>query len=68
VLNAANEVAVEAFLDRRIAYLAIADVVRSTLNQVQDFAVPDLETVNAADSLARQAAGKAVALMELRAA
>lgn len=68
VLNAANEIAVEAFLARRIAYLAIADVVRSTLSQVADFAVADLESVNAADKLARQAAIKAVALMELRAA
>lgn len=68
VLNAANEIAVEAFLARRIAYLAIADVVRSTLSQVADFAVADLESVNAADTLARQAAIKAVALMELRAA
>ena len=68
VLNAANEIAVEAFLERRIAYLAIADVVRSTLNQVQDFAVPDLESVNMADALARQAADKAVTRMELRAA
>ncbi|MGK9518033.1 1-deoxy-D-xylulose-5-phosphate reductoisomerase, partial [Salmonella enterica subsp. enterica] len=34
VLNAANEVAVSAFLQRRIAFLAIPDVVRATLEAI----------------------------------
>ena len=32
VLNAANEVAVAAFLDRRLAYTAIAEVIHATLD------------------------------------
>ena len=37
VLNAANEVAVEAFLDRRIEFLRIADVVEEVLETVPEF-------------------------------
>ena len=33
ILNAANEIAVQAFLDQRIGFTQIADVVEQTLNQ-----------------------------------
>jgi 1-deoxy-D-xylulose-5-phosphate reductoisomerase len=36
VLNAANEVAVEAFLARRIGFLAIAATVEATISAVAD--------------------------------
>ncbi len=60
-LNAANEVAVAAFLDGRLDWLGIADVVSETLeSHVTDGAVEDLETVLDADRQARRVAGQVV--------
>lgn len=53
VLNAANEVAVEAFLDRRIGFLEIAAVVESTLEKCPRQSVRDFEGLYAADEQAR---------------
>jgi 1-deoxy-D-xylulose-5-phosphate reductoisomerase len=50
VLNAANEVAVEAFLDKRLGFLAIAGVVESTLAACADLV--GLEAQTAEDVLA----------------
>lgn len=41
-MNAANEVAVEKFLQGRIAFLSIFSVIRDTLDQVANVAEPDL--------------------------
>jgi 1-deoxy-D-xylulose-5-phosphate reductoisomerase len=49
VLNAANEVAVAAFLDRRLSFLGIADLIAATLDSVPQAAVPDLAAVLEAD-------------------
>jgi 1-deoxy-D-xylulose-5-phosphate reductoisomerase len=57
ILNAANEVAVESFLNRRIGFLAIADVVAATLDAVEAGPAASLEAVLAADREARAAAG-----------
>jgi len=56
VLSAANEVAVAAFLDRRIAFLDIASVVERTLQRVTAPQIDALETVWAIDREAREAA------------
>jgi 1-deoxy-D-xylulose-5-phosphate reductoisomerase len=61
VLNAANEVAVHAFLQGRIGFLAIAEVVEATLETVAPKAVHAFETLYAADREAREAAGALVA-------
>ncbi|MGE5385906.1 MAG: 1-deoxy-D-xylulose-5-phosphate reductoisomerase [Betaproteobacteria bacterium] len=53
VLNAANEVAVEAFLERRLGFLDIPRVVEVTLNAVQTHTASDLAGVLAADAAAR---------------
>jgi 1-deoxy-D-xylulose-5-phosphate reductoisomerase len=55
ILNAANEVAVAAFLGGRIAFTAIADVVAATLDRLPARAVPQdgLETLLATDHEAR---------------
>lgn len=60
VLNAANEVAVHAFLDGQISFRGIYDVIRATLDShhVQD--VSSLEAIMAADQWARQTARKKV--------
>jgi 1-deoxy-D-xylulose-5-phosphate reductoisomerase len=56
VLNAANEVAVAAFLDRRLPFLGIADLIAATLDAVPQAAVPDLAAVLEADRQGRVAA------------
>lgn len=56
MLNAANEVAVEAFLDKRIAFLDIPKVISQVLNQLPVHAVHELEDVLEADARARVAA------------
>jgi 1-deoxy-D-xylulose-5-phosphate reductoisomerase len=62
VLNAANEVAVAAFLDRRIAFTAIGDVIRDAMDAYERGArsqVRTLEDVRGVDRWAREfAAGR----------
>ncbi|PTQ64098.1 1-deoxy-D-xylulose 5-phosphate reductoisomerase [Sphingomonas sp. PP-CE-3G-477] len=60
ILNAANEVAVEAFLQRRIGFLEIAAIVEHT-SSCYDPAVPDsVDAVLAIDAEARILAGERV--------
>jgi 1-deoxy-D-xylulose-5-phosphate reductoisomerase len=56
VLNAANEVAVEAFLAGRVAFTAIAEVVEGTLEAVPTRIPTHFEDLYAADAAARDAA------------
>ena len=56
VLNAANEIAVAAFLDEGLPYLQIAEVVESTLNTVPSVSADSLEIILDADAKARQIA------------
>jgi 1-deoxy-D-xylulose-5-phosphate reductoisomerase len=58
VLNAANEIAVAAFLQRRIGFLDIAGIVEAVLEQFGAPPVPDLEAVLALDVAARAAANR----------
>lgn len=55
ILNAANEEAVSAFLQGRIAFLSIADVVEAVLDAV-DGSGESLQSLQAADAAARRAA------------
>jgi 1-deoxy-D-xylulose-5-phosphate reductoisomerase len=60
-LNAANEVAVQAFLDRRIQFLRIADIIEEVLEAVPEFgAMQSMETIVAVDRWGREEAEKAV--------
>jgi 1-deoxy-D-xylulose-5-phosphate reductoisomerase len=56
VLNAANEVAVEAFLDGRLTFQGIGAVIAATLDAVPVGPADDLAAVLAADAAAREAA------------
>lgn len=58
VLNAANEVAVAAFLARQIGFLDIAGIVETVLQQFGAPAVPDLDAVLALDLAVRNAASQ----------
>jgi 1-deoxy-D-xylulose-5-phosphate reductoisomerase len=64
VLNAANEVAVHAFLEGRLGFLDIAAVIESTLESVPASRVHAFETLYAADARAREVASD---LIEVRA-
>jgi 1-deoxy-D-xylulose-5-phosphate reductoisomerase len=60
ILNAANEVAVAAFLDQRLPYLQIASVVRETLFAIQSVPASSIDIVLGADTQARQVAAQFV--------
>ncbi len=61
VLNAADEVAVAAFLDGRLSFLGIADVVAECLGATPDREPETVEDVLEADAAARDLAAEAVA-------
>lgn len=61
VLNAANEVAVLAFLDRRIGFLDIAKIVGEALERIPRVEIDNLGVVAEIDRQARAIAGEAVA-------
>ncbi len=56
ILNAANEIAVDFFLNRRIRFTDIAAVIEETMAACAPAAATDLETVLAADGWARETA------------
>ncbi len=60
VLNAANELAVEAFLDRKLAFVRIPDVIEAAMD-----AVPVAPIANLADVLSADVAGRVAARVAL---
>ena len=56
VLNAANEIAVEAFLDGQIGFTRIAALIAETLSRVPSAAVDTLESLLIQDGIAREQA------------
>jgi 1-deoxy-D-xylulose-5-phosphate reductoisomerase len=56
--NAANEVAVAAFLEGRLPFLGIAETVEETLASVEGAPAGDLDELNEADAEARRLAGR----------
>jgi len=61
VLNAANEIAVAAFLEGRVAFMQLTDIVAETLGRAKNSPADDLATIIAADADARRQAGELVA-------
>ncbi|MDQ5848059.1 MAG: 1-deoxy-D-xylulose-5-phosphate reductoisomerase [Pseudomonadota bacterium] len=61
VLNAANEIAVDAFLAGRLPFTGIARVIADTLDQVSARPADDIAAVMAADAQARRAAVRVMA-------
>ena len=59
-LNAANEIAVDAFLSRRIGFTAIAHVVDAVLNALPNRDAASLDDVLEADAAARRAASSMI--------
>ncbi len=64
VLNAANEVAVEAFLQKRIPYLSISKVIETVLNEIGGEEMETIDDVLRADALARLKAEEFVSNIE----
>jgi len=64
ILNAANEVAVAAFLDRRIPYLGIAASLEAVLGRLSGLPAESLEDLMAADATARREAEVLIAHAE----
>jgi len=58
ILNAANEIAVEAFLEERLSYMQIPQIIDSTLQAIDVKSVNSLDIVLESDSLAREHANK----------
>jgi 1-deoxy-D-xylulose-5-phosphate reductoisomerase len=64
LLNAANEIAVHAFLEGRLRFLEIPEVIEQTLSQLDSEPVHSFESLYEADRRAREVAGEAVAEMQ----
>lgn len=63
ILNAANEIAVDAFLQNKIRFTDIPTIIESALNDVENVMIDGLETVLNIDNEARKRAGAALALL-----
>ena len=57
IMNAANEVAVNAFLEGKLGFLDMSGVIEKTMNSVAFIATPDLNDYVETDSEARKIAG-----------
>ena len=68
VLNAANEIAVQAFLERRIPFLSIPAVIEQTLGHVTAHAADSLDIILADDALAREHAAGLIAAVKAKVA
>lgn len=66
ILNAANEVAVQAFLEERLPFLGIPQVIEAALSCVAARAAQSLEVILADDAQARDVASREVALLSRR--
>lgn len=56
VLNAANEIAVDAFLNKQLSFTNISKVIEKTLTSIKSVTADDLQTILQADSDARLSA------------
>jgi 1-deoxy-D-xylulose-5-phosphate reductoisomerase len=64
VLNAANEIAVHAFLAGRLPFTAIAETIERTLARLPGAPVQDFDSLYDADRAAREVAAQAIAALE----
>jgi len=54
VLNASNEIAVDAFLTERIGFLEMSEIIEKTLNKIQLIQHPSIDDYQQTDKLARE--------------
>ncbi len=60
VMNAANEIAVQAFLDTKIGFLQMSEIIEQTIAEVEFITKPELEDYIKFDSKARKIAAEKV--------
>ena len=65
ILNAANEVAVNEFLNKKIKFTDIADVIESVMNNLTQNNADSLETILYDDRLARKSATEIIRNMKI---
>ena len=61
VLNAANEIAVDAFLNKKINFIQIPQILEQVMNDHKAISDPDLDSVLALDQWAREKASETIA-------
>lgn len=66
ILNAANEVAVAAFLKDQIGFLQIAEVIEDTLHKTGFNSEPDLDVYRESDRLARALTMEAISTLKVK--
>jgi len=54
ILNAANEIAVERFLNNRISFTSIPTIIKKALDNIEVKTAPELETIIECDTLTRE--------------
>ncbi len=64
IMNAANEVVVEAFLQNRISFLSMPDVIEQTLSRISHIPTPSLDDLCNSDVEAREIAREIVSTRE----
>lgn len=64
ILNAANEIAVAAFLSKQIKFTQISEIVRETLNRFPAYDLPSIEAVLDCDRKAREIAKDLINITE----
>ncbi|MCK4743595.1 MAG: 1-deoxy-D-xylulose-5-phosphate reductoisomerase [Sulfuriflexus sp.] len=64
VLNAANEIAVDAFLDNKLGFTDIAKIIEATMDAIDFKDADSLETILSVDAHARQVANDIIKNME----
>lgn len=64
VLNAANEIAVDAFMSERVSFIQLPDIIDQTLASIKLQTAADLDTILIADKEARQFAASLIRSME----
>ena len=60
IVNAANEVVVEAFLNDRISFLGMSDVIEQTMSRASFLAKPSYEDYVATDAEVRRRAAELI--------
>ena len=62
ILNAANEIAVQGFLDEKIAFKEISEIIKLTMDNHECKSINDIKDVLEADRWAREEAAKLLAV------
>ncbi|MCM8795717.1 MAG: 1-deoxy-D-xylulose-5-phosphate reductoisomerase [Candidatus Omnitrophica bacterium] len=66
VLNAANDISVNAFLEKKLDFVSIPVVIEKVLSRHKNITNPDLENILSADSWARDEAKELIARLDSR--